>query len=109
MSPGARTAPTTMQAMDNLKTLAKELNPVVGSSGTDSQPSLRRKRRILMISRVDFCATLPDCIASVTILDRRSMSMVIRTLKNDTSVHVLDVSEERSQRICQPCQSTGSG
>ena len=78
MSPGARTAPTTMQAMDNLKTLAKELNPVVGSSGTDSQPSLRRKTRILMISRLDFCATLPDCVANVTILDRRSMSMVIR-------------------------------
>merc|ERR1719261_2002171 len=32
MSPGARarTAAPTMQAMDNLKTLAKELNPVVG-------------------------------------------------------------------------------
>ena len=54
MSPGARarTAPATMQAMDNLKTLAKELNPVVGSSDTDSQPSLRRKTRILMISSI---------------------------------------------------------
>ena len=51
MSPGARarTAAPTMQAMDNLKTLAKELNPVVGYPGTGLEGSLRRKRRVRLI------------------------------------------------------------
>ena len=51
MSPGARarTAAPTMQAMDNLKTLAKELNPVVGYPGTGLEGSLRRKRMVRMI------------------------------------------------------------
>ena len=51
MSPGARarTAAPTMQAMDNLKTLAKELNPVVGYPGTGLERSLRRKRRVRLI------------------------------------------------------------
>ena len=51
MSPGARarTAAPTMQAMDNLKTLAKELNPVVGYPGTGLEGSLRRKRMVRLI------------------------------------------------------------
>ena len=64
MSPGARarTAPATMQAMDNLKTLAKELNPVVGSLGRDTA-LLREMRRLLqraVMSKVVLCAKLPD-------------------------------------------------
>ena len=40
---GAPRAPApTMQAMDNLKTLAKELNPVVGYPGTGLHGFLRR-------------------------------------------------------------------
>ena len=58
----ARTAAPTMQAMDNLKTLAKELNPVVGSSGRDTA-LLREMRRLLqraVMSKVVLCAKFSD-------------------------------------------------
>ena len=58
----ARTAAPTMQAMDNLKTLAKELNPVVGSAGRNTA-LLRETRSLLqkaVMSKVALCAKLLD-------------------------------------------------
>ena len=78
----ARTAAPSMQAMDNLKTLAKELNPVVGSSGAGySVPS--GKSRVLVMSKVVLCAMLPDFLANLIIFCRKSVHFGVALHEDD--------------------------